>query len=311
MKPIDILEYRSGSEGDALWYLFYANDILGIKAIYEIFEEYPEVGADLKFYSYSEMPPEAKEALAKKRSMVDDTIKGTFVNRYNDRLLKLSFDYDSYLADKEIQKLIHELDFDIVKYWYLLLFVYDYSQSICMNGKKTIDSPYSQLEKLTNIIAKNVESFNWADGIKINKEIKLTIEVEGERKKLVIDDPNAVGYLYHSIIKTACEEKIQDRYIMTQRRIVNISTSLPNSAHIYYFANILLRFMGSLRYVWGEEKAVKHTKKELELTSRLIYFTGLSKNKNFCDIESDTLKGYLSRKKEINEVSNIYPIVEW
>jgi hypothetical protein len=145
----------------------------------------------------------------------------------------------------------------------------------------------------------------------MKKEITLIVQVEGEKKKLVIDNPDAIGYLCHSIMKVSDEEKIRDKFIMTQRKTVNTSTTLPNSSIIYYFADLLLRFMRSSRTVSQEsEKKVKHTKKELELASRLVYFTKISKNKKFCDIESDTLKGYLSRKKEINEESNIYPSLE-
>jgi len=307
MKPIDKLEYREGPLG-ALKYLFFATDLLGVEMLDEIIAKYPEVRQDMVVcYSYSEMPPEAREMLSKKKHMYDDTIQGTFVNRYNDRLLKNSFDYDDYLADKEIQNLIHELDFDVVKYWYLILFIYDYSLSICVNGKKKIDSPYNQLTDLANIIGNNIESFDWCFGTKLKKDIKLTIEVQGKKKKLIIDDPDAIRYLNYSLIKTAREEMIKDKYVMINRKIVNVSTSLPNSTIIYYFAYTLLRFMRGLRDVWGTEMPVKHTKKELELVSRLVYFTKLSKNKNFCDIESDTLKGYLSRRKEINEASSIYP----
>ena len=57
-----------------------------------------------------------------------------FAQRYNERKLTNYFTYEEYLKQTKIQEYITELGLDIDKFWFLLLFVYDFCESICING---------------------------------------------------------------------------------------------------------------------------------------------------------------------------------
>ena len=48
------------------------------------------------------------------------------------------------------------------------------------------------------------------------------------------------------------------------------------------------------------KKGAKHSLKEMELVSRLIYLTRLSKNEAWLEIENDYLKGYLKQYKDLD-----------
>ena len=57
------------------------------------------------------------------------------------------------------------------------------------------------------------------------------------------------------------------------------------------------------------KKGAKHSLKEMEIASRLVYFTKLSTNKTWLDIENETLKAFIKQYKNLDlnyKTSNIY-----
>lgn len=51
---------------------------------------------------------------------------------YNARKLRHKFTVEEYTQDEDLQGYLKTLDLDSEKFWYLLLFCYDYSWGICM-----------------------------------------------------------------------------------------------------------------------------------------------------------------------------------
>ena len=55
----------------------------------------------------------------------------TFIDRYNDKRSKANFSFSKYMANKELDLLLSQLNLDKTKLWYLLLFMYDFSWGQC------------------------------------------------------------------------------------------------------------------------------------------------------------------------------------
>ena len=61
-----------------------------------------------------------------------------FIRRYNQDKLKEygKFTYEKYVANKDIQDTLKGLEIDIDKFWFLLLFIFDYTCGTCIDGMK-------------------------------------------------------------------------------------------------------------------------------------------------------------------------------
>ena len=50
-----------------------------------------------------------------------------FIRRYNQNKLYGNFTYEDYIANEDIQNTLKGLGVDIDKFWFLLLFIFDYT----------------------------------------------------------------------------------------------------------------------------------------------------------------------------------------
>lgn len=55
----------------------------------------------------------------------------TFKRRYNERLIKTPLTYEDYKNNIEIKKAISALQLDIDKFWFAILFIWDYVDGEC------------------------------------------------------------------------------------------------------------------------------------------------------------------------------------
>jgi len=235
--------------------------------------------------------------------MLDDmpfgisSLLSSFALRYNKKLLEEYFKLADYNADHETLKLIHYLGLDTEKFWYFLLFCFDYSMGLCIDGIDTAESPYTQLEKLTNTLIKHCTDF---EQCVFDAPISLKLSIKGQRGGIEIDNPAALRMLIHLWIKEkeALAENPDLSYSFRRERVLNTSTSVCNSLWLYYFANMFLDFFDTQEQIRTQRKeGAKYSRKELSLISRLIYLTRISRNKSFLDEEQDTLKGFLKQYK--------------
>ncbi|HET9569834.1 MAG TPA: hypothetical protein VFP20_00270 [Bacteroidales bacterium] len=237
---------------------------------------------------------------------------GTFTHRYFDKKLDTSFE-QSFQENKEVQESIKALGYDVDKFWYLLLFVYDYCRGMCENGIVLKKSPKRQLENFSNSIIENIESYNSkVQEVALKSPTKIVLEIDGNRK-VTIQDPIAILYLAGICIKEL--DNVDAGSLMTLNRAkVNfkngriIGETESNSVHIWYFAKMLNKFFDLEPYVKARQKkgsTVSFSRKLL--ISRLIFVTGLSNNINLLDSD-DTLKAYLNQYKnhKLNTINSIY-----
>ena len=90
-----------------------------------------------------------------------------------------------------------------------------------------------------------------------------------------------------------------------------VTKMLDNSPFIAYFSNIILDFFDTQNHIKTKRrKGANHSLKEIDLVSRLIYFSNLSKSKSWTVAESETLKAFLRQYKNYqypNNISSVYP----
>jgi len=197
-----------------------------------------------------------------------------------------------YLKNEDIQNTIKSLGYDAEKFWYLLLFVNDFTIGVCKEGIKFNESPKEQIYKLLKSIDDNSKLIN--NEISFTKPIKIVIE--GLKPKIIMDNPLAIQWL----ASICCREykNIEDgselTWCMGGNKIEH--NPLADSKQIWYFAKMFLSFFDLRKPQKIKLKNGDSSTNKKLLVSRLIYLMGLTANENFLDSD-DSLKGFLAQYK--------------
>lgn len=230
-----------------------------------------------------------------------------FIPRYNGNKLHGHFTYDSYINNQEIQNTLNALGVDIDKFWFLLLFIFDYTCGTCLEGMKGYGNGIEQITKFAQSIVDNYAEMNQF-GVTFKNPISISVKVEGKHQ-VIVDNSNAIAHIAASIINTLNEAE-KHIWMQTQRVDFNYAEE-KESVQIWLFTKMFQDFFNLIPYkdlFKGRQKKGSTTSlSKILLISRLIYFTRISKNKKFLDDE-DHLKGYIKQYKDkrINTVNSIY-----
>lgn len=220
-----------------------------------------------------------------------------FKDRYNSNAFTKRFTYEDYIKDNDIQKLIQHLELDVDKFWLLILFAYDYCTDRFRQGQTMKLSPLKQLQQLLETIA-----------LAGNNNMFLILKVG--KQKMEIDSTDAIRFIAKAISNVQVDIKELKR--MNRAEKAEKSIVLNNSPLIAYFANMFLLFFDTQENIANKrKKGAKHSKKEMALVSKLIYFTELSYNERLKDIEDEYLKAFLKQYKNYkypNNTNKIYPL---
>ena len=68
-----------------------------------------------------------------------------FAERYNSNQIKIRNKFDEYINNKDIQEYLEILNVNTEKFWYLLLFVYDYNDAVNFQHVLTSFAVFSHL----------------------------------------------------------------------------------------------------------------------------------------------------------------------
>ena len=256
---------------------------------------------DIDDYEYQiniEIVKSNKEVVEKKDTPIFgySEIVAIFKNRYNeDKLLKQNL-YKEYI--QTVGHLLQELELDADKFWCLYLFALDYCNSLLGQGITMKATPLEQLQKLMDLIA-NTDSETMLLNFKTGKQ------------KTTIESPVALQFLADAIqnqLENADQTTIKSLYLREEDKETK---TISDSPLIVYFAKILLDFFNTQDHIRNKrKKGAKHSLKEMDLVSQLVYFSNLSKAKSWIEPESETLKAFLKQYKDYqypNNVSSIYP----
>ena len=228
-----------------------------------------------------------------------------FVERYNQRAFPNFLDYDSYANNQTIQELISYLGINKDKFWFTLLFIYDYSLNQCLNGNKMKESVE---EQVTNLLAK-VDEYTES-----SKERPFTLTFSTGKKKtdVVIDNDLALDFITEAIKDKLKTFPLADYYDTCHHEMSDEIVEVPNSVYITYFANMFLTVFDLIPEVTSKrKKGAKHSQKEKDLVCQLIYFCHLSREKSWLEVENENLKGYLRQyTRSVDTFNAIYPIFD-
>ena len=256
---------------------------------------------DIDDYEYQiniEIVKSNKEVVEKKDTPIFgySEIVAIFKNRYNeDKLLKQNL-YKEYI--QTVGHLLQELELDADKFWCLYLFALDYCNSLLGQGITMKATPLEQLQKLMDLIA-NADSET------------MLLNFKTDKQKTTIESPAALQFLADAIqnqLENADQTTIKSLYLREEDKETK---TISDSPLIVYFAKILLDFFNTQDHIRSKrKKGAKHSLKEMDLVSQLVYFSNLSKAKSWIEPESETLKAFLKQYKDYqypNNVSSIYP----
>ena len=221
-------------------------------------------------------------------------IVAIFKNRYNEgKLFKQNY-YPKYI--QAVGHLLDELELDADKFWCLFLFAFDYCRSLYNEGLTMKATPLEQLKALVDIIAN-------ADDMLLN--------IKAGKQKTTVESPVALRFLADAInkqLENADQVTIKSLYLREQDKETKQEKDSPI---IVYFAKILLDFFDTQDQIRNKrKKGAKHSLKEMDLVSQLVYFSNLSINKSWTEPENETLKAFFKQYKDykyVNNVSSIYP----
>ena len=231
-----------------------------------------------------------------------------FIRRYNQNKLYGNFTYEDYIANEDIQNTLKGLGIDIDKFWFLLLFIFDYTCGTCLDGMKATGIGIEQLTKFAKAIADNHKEINQF-GVSFKKPITISVKVEGKHQ-IVIDNANAIGYLATTIINNLKEIE-EHPWMQSQQVSISTHAEEKESIQIYLFYKMFNDFFNlspyNKQFNVRQKKGSTISLSKTLLISRLIYFTKFSKHNKFSEDE-DVLKGYIKQYKDkrIDTVNSIY-----
>ena len=276
-------------------------------------EEHPEGKEDYNFYCtpfYYDPLLDYVYTLAKKCApvtpydiecgYVEPKAPGIFVNRYFQKEIDKSPLHEFLEKSNGVFESIKLLGYDVDKFWYLTLFIYDFSHGYCHKGLKLTETPREQMVELISRITENIEFFNQTDVVpKFKEPMELSLKIQGKRK-FTINDPDTIFLFAWLSLEKLNDIGKNSRLDKSQTTIVDNSESfnyfpLSNSIHIWYFANLFKTFFELLPPNEGRNggnSEISYNK--MWLVSKLIYIMGINRNENFLSGKK-TLQGYLSR----------------
>jgi hypothetical protein len=241
---------------------------------------------------------------------------GDFAIRYLDnevdkRALK------KYLDDKDLLNTIEAFGYDIEKFWYLCLFILDFSTGMCISGMKLNKSPREYISNLAYEILQNIESvdFDRIEVAKVKESMELVLAIDGKHKT-IIADLDSLFYiamlLNHGLAKFGDLTKLnqshtEGKYSVKDGKIELEYDPLSEPKHIWFFAKMFLLFFEILpprRKRKTQQTDIRFNK--MLLVSRLIYLVGLTRNEEY-ETSDERLKGLFKRYRNLNlNMANSY-----
>jgi hypothetical protein len=243
-----------------------------------------------------------------------------FKERYNEGLIKMPLTYEEYKSNQEIQNAISALAIDVDKFWFALLFIWDYVNGMCWQVYQYENTPADEIKQLFNFISEyeNNPNANYlTEQIKFKQELTLSLQINGKTVH-AIKSPNAIKFIVSCCQKhqdvldppNILDEKRSDNREMVKYYTSKEPITLNSTKQICLFAKIFRLFFETTLY--GRTNYKSHGKNPYNVTfliSQLIYLTGISNKEDFLT-DKTFLKGYLSKNKNLKWIARnkIYDI---
>ena len=255
-------------------------------------------GSNGKIHKHKLTEEEREELM--NRPLLYSECMDIFKDRYNSNAFLKKFTYEEYIKNKDIQNLVKHLELDVDKFWLLILFIFDYCSSVFHIGRTIKLTAIQQLQNLVDII-----NYRGDD--------TMTLNFECGKNKFKVDNPDAIRFIKDAIIDYSKRVDVQTLREINIKVEEDESKSIEDTPFIAYFAEMFLLFFCVQPQIVAKRKAgAKHSLKEMELVSLLVYFTKLSKNETYLCPDDRYLKQVLKQEKAKrhklpNNISSIYP----
>ena len=221
-------------------------------------------------------------------------IVAIFKNRYNEGKLMKQNLYKEYR--QTAGHLLKDLELDAEKFWCLFLFALDYCNSLFYEGLTIKATPMEQLQALVDMISD-------ADNE------SMVLNFKAGKKKMSVESPVALRFLADAVRNQL--ETTEDVKTLSIREQEEETKQIADSPIIVYFAKILLSFFNTQEHIkLKRKKGANFSAKEMDLVGQLVYFSDLSRNESWTEIENETLKAFLKQYKDYqypNNISSVYP----
>lgn len=220
-----------------------------------------------------------------------------FMNRYNKSKFNIRFTYKDYLKNSNIQSKIEALNLDKDKFWYLLIFIFEYCERKVFNAQVFLDSPKECFDKIIDIL-------------KHEKDAKITLSyttTNGDKKrKKNIEFNNKLLGKYLSIMTNMYQlifdgvqldiNDIDDRdYIYYINKSQNESVERNMMYHCGLFTKLFFDFFKTQDIDRKENAEISDNEKDV--ISYLLYFTRISRNESLLE-SKDLVKQYFKYSKD-------------
>lgn len=244
---------------------------------------------DLGFVFYEADEQEEKEleyvyAITDSWNYMGDEVIDTFPRRFWDRVcqekIKAPFTKEMFLQETDIIATIKGFGLDVNKFWWAVLFVYDWSI------EKFTKCFWVKLppKSLTKIL----------DYIGDSKDFEITFRVKGKKSREA--DPNVKAAVMYGLRQKLKEWKDKEFYHIIDHS--TYTTTFTNSSYYMCFAADKFKHLFDALKLPNRGAANEHrcdkevSYNKMLLISRLFYFMRLTRNVNFKDSD-ESLKGVL------------------
>ena len=242
-------------------------------------DETPESFAPNIFANrYAESKLTDEERFARHKEMYNS--KESFEEFIKSKYYQLDTSFkDKFLNNKDLQNSIEAFGLDVSKFWYLLLFVYDYIEDFSTNAptpKETTLEEFNkfnlQLEEATQIVLKkNGRKSYDTDRTDIMKLIKTSLDYFVNHYNKILEDNQDTESQLEQLSGLGLDDFINDRIIpidWKQKRTLDISHKK------WYFARMFLFFLKDRTAKTLPHIKEKVSKDKMMFVSRLIYTVG-------------------------------------
>lgn len=213
----------------------------------------------------------------------------TFVHRYNSGAISLKDDYSKYTENKDISLYLSQLklsdnsQLDLEKFWYLLLFAYDYSKGECLTPECQVsETAAKELSRLVELIDQSPQ-----------EQITMSVQING---KNVLDIENELSIKY---ITDSCRHLPDE---LTRNIVLSVINRKGNTNSDWgiYFCELLHIFFDEIGVI--RNKTAKWSDNEKRVLCHILYFTGICTNRNILNFDLNdfgTLKTFIKPKSTV------------
>lgn len=271
----------------------------------EKFPEFSGYNDDLKYIHTltNKIYPDIVVDETGKPNFLPSSAPEQFARRYNNNELKFISKMAAFQNDPMIDRYIRTLNIDQEKFWYLALFVYDFTYGLCYDKIDVLNSPIKDIDQLCTMIADNIESVNPWHKPTSKEEMTLTLKIG--KKTMVIDNEQTLYLL--AVMGLNGAKNGQNNHFFNGGEIK--TDVKPDSATkmAYCFSRIMIDFFDTQQLERRKGTNVSNTEKDL--ICGLLYFFKLITNNSILAADHNYYKSLMSSFKDSNiyRLNNYYP----